>query len=363
MRLCVLVNGSFDNVMGIRARGLVKYIGTDYHINLLYRNEKKIVSIIKFFNFIRRTKPDTVYVVGIGYSGVFAAIGAKLLFGTKLVVDTGDAVYELLKTTGNTNIFKCQLARMVEIAALRFSDTLIVQGSFHQKWLEDQGYKNVIHIPNGVDTSSINPVNGNKLKQKLNLDGYFVVGVMGSIVWSNKLKMCYGWDLVEALGLLTDIPIKGLIIGDGTGLIKLKELATKWGIEDRVVFTGHLHYSKLHDYLHLIDVCLSTQTNNLVGEVRTTAKLPEYLACGKYVVATEVGDAKHILPGIGTLLPYQGTKDNRYPGLLAEEIRRLFMNQKELEKARAGIEIAREKFDYRVLAGELEEVLVEVAHR
>lgn len=360
MKLCLFVNGSFDSVTGIRARGLTGFIDTNYKTELLYRDKRKTVSIIKFFNFARKTRPDLIYVVSIGYSGIFAAIAAKLLFGPRLIVDTGDAVYELLKTMGNVGFLQTQLVKLLEQAAFKYSDVIIVQGSSHKKWLEKRGYKNVFHIPNGVAASSVNPVNGSNLRKKLGLEHYFIVGVMGSIVWSNKLEMCYGWDLIEALSLLKELPVKGIIVGDGTGLPKLRELARQKGIEDRVIFTGHLPYSEIHDYLYLMDVCLSTQTNNLAGEVRTTAKLPEYLACGRYVIATEVGDAKYILPGIGMLLPYEGTKDDNYPLLLAEKIRWLLENRKELEKGQAGVQLAKEKFDYSVLAGKLEKVLTEV---
>ena len=38
-------------------------------------------------------------------------------------------------------------------------------------------------------------------------------------------------------------------------------------------------------HLSIMDVCISTQSNDLVGMVRTTGKLPLYLAYGKYVIA------------------------------------------------------------------------------
>ena len=38
----------------------------------------------------------------------------------------------------------------------------------------------------------------------------------------------------------------------------------------RLVFTGRVPYGELPAYLRLMDVALSTQTNNLPGQVRTT---------------------------------------------------------------------------------------------
>ncbi len=357
MKVTFFVSGSSDNVMGIRAQGLARFLDSCHRIEIIYRDRRKIAALIRFFNLARKTKSDIVYVVGIGYSGVVAAIAAKTFLGSRMIIDSGDAVYELLKSTDNLNLFQCQIARLIEKAALKCADMIVVQGSFHKEWLEQKGYPNVVHIPNGVDTSSIDARDGDKLRNQLELNKHFTVAVLGSIVWSNRLRMCYGWELVEALALLKDLPVKGIVMGGGSGVPKLRELAKQKGVEEDVIFTGHLPYARIHDYLSLADVCLSTQTNNLVGQVRTTAKLPEYLACGKYVIATEVGDAKHILPGLGMLLPYDGEKDNQYPKLLAEKIRWLFNNRQELEKAKAGMQIAKEKFDYRVLAKQLEEVL------
>ena len=357
MKISFFVNGSPDNVMGIRAKGLARFLSSRCTIDMVYRDEKKLRSLIRFFSAARKTRPDIIQVVGIGYSGVIAAIAAKAVLGSKVVIDTGDAVYELLKSSGNVSFLQCQMARLVEKAALTFSDRIVVQGSLHKEWLEQNGYRQVAHIPNGVDTTSIRPSNNEDLRDQLSINGHFTVGVMGSIVWSDRLAMCYGWDLIEALSLLKDIPVKGLIIGDGSGLPKLKQLAYEKDIQDRVIFAGHVPYSQIHGYLDLMDVCLSTQTNNLAGEVRTTAKLPEYLARGKYVIATEVGDAKYILPGIGMLLPYEGEKDRDYPKRLAERIRWLIDHKPELEKSKAGIQLAKERFDYPVLARQLEEVL------
>jgi glycosyltransferase involved in cell wall biosynthesis len=359
MKISFFVNGSADDVMGIRANGLAKFLKHNHQIDLLYRDQSKVAASLRFFHSARKTSPDLVYVVGIGYSGVVAALAAKFILRSKMIIDTGDAVYELLKSMGNMGFFRCQMARLIEKAALTCSDVIIVQGSFHKTWLEQKGYRNLVHIPNGVEVSTTNSVKTNKLKKEFDINKHLVVGVMGSIVWSNRLGMCYGWDLIEALAFLKDLPVKGMIIGEGSGLSKLKELAKQKGIEEKMIFTGHLPYADIHDYLSLIDVCLSTQTNNLAGEVRTTAKLPEYLACGKYVIATKVGDAKYILPDIGMLLPYNGEKDDQYPKLLADKIKWLMGNRQELEKGKAGIRIASERFDYRILADALEQVLTD----
>jgi hypothetical protein len=75
--------------------------------------------------------------------------------------------------------------------------------------------------------------------------------------------------------------------------------------------------------MNLFDVGLSTQTDDPVGWGRTTAKLPEYLACGLPLACTDVGEAHRWLAESGQTLPYTGMRDDSYPPRLAEHLRRM----------------------------------------
>ena len=67
-----------------------------------------------------------------------------------------------------------------------------------------------------------------------------------------------------------------------------------------------------------IDVCLSTQTNDVIGNVRTTGKLPLYLAAGRFVLASRVGEAARVLPPRCWSIPRRLDPD--YPAKLAERV-------------------------------------------
>jgi glycosyltransferase involved in cell wall biosynthesis len=84
--------------------------------------------------------------------------------------------------------------------------------------------------------------------------------------------------------------------------------------------------------------------------VRTTGKLPLYLAYGKYVIATNVGEAQRVLPGIGCLLPYDGVRDDLHPARLAEHIRLLAAEPNRIKVAEAAFKVAQDNFDYTLLA-------------
>src|SRR5207302_10122035 len=150
--------------------------------------------------------------------------------------------------------------------------------------------------------------------------------------------------------------VKGVMIGSGSGITHLKALSREYGIEDKVVFPGHVRYQELARHLNLIDVCLSTQTNNLVGQVRTTGKLPLYLAGGRYILASKVGEAAIILDQ-EMLVDYQGIRDQNYPLRLSQRILSVLDHPEKLECAARNIALAKTRFDYAVLADRMKHIL------
>src|SRR5205085_6962618 len=149
-------------------------------------------------------------------------------------------------------------------------------------------------------------------------------GLVGSSVWVPARQTCYGWELVELVRLLKDrLPVRGLLIGDGSGIDVLRKRCAEYGIADRVEFAGRVPYAELPGWLRRGDVWLSTQTNDMIGNVRTTGKLPLYLAAGRFVLASRVGEAARVLPP-DMQVEFRGDADADYPNRLADRLIRLF---------------------------------------
>ncbi|MGD8239057.1 MAG: hypothetical protein PVH68_10925 [Armatimonadota bacterium] len=75
--------------------------------------------------------------------------------------------------------------------------------------------------------------------------------------------------------------VRGLLVGGGDGSPKLQERARELSVADGLVFRDSVPHGDVCGYINGMDACLSTQTSNLVGQVRTTIKLPECLGCGE----------------------------------------------------------------------------------
>jgi glycosyltransferase involved in cell wall biosynthesis len=355
-----VVNGEPGSAMGHRARAFAERLGGGYELRLLYRRGGKAAATARLLAALARFRPQVCYVLDIAASGVAAAGLYKHLTGARLVIDTGDAVTELARTLDRGPL-GVALTRCLERYALAVADRVVVRGTYHRDWLARRGVTAEV-VPDGVETDLFAAAPEGEPRRRLGLDGVLTVGLLGSSVWSAKLGICYGWDLVELIRLLRDRPVAGVMVGGGSGIPVLQERCRRYGIADRVRFLGPIPYERLPGYLSLMDVCLSTQTNDLPGRVRTTGKLPLYLASGRFVLASKVGEAALVLPE-EMLVEYQGTVDERYPGRLAERILPLLRDPARLARGRQQVAVARARFDYAVLAGKVRGVIESAAPR
>lgn len=347
-KVVFIVNGDYQSAMGYRARAISERLQSRYEIELAYRTGNRVVAGFGFLRWLWRAKPRVTYVFDMGYSGVLAAYLYRRLGKNSLIIETGDVIYELMRSTGNRGWVGLRLTRWLEDFSLRIADRIVVRGRNHQRWLAERGLSAEV-VQDGVDTEQFKPLNVDDLRQKHGLNGDLSVGVVGASVWSEKLGVCYGWEVIEMLRLLPDAKVKGVIIGSGSGIAHLKARSREYGVEDRVLFLGRLPYEELPRYLNMIDICLSTQTNDLVGQVRTSGKLPLYLATGRFVLASEVGEAAFVLPP-EMLVPYDGVLDRAYPGKLAERVREILHKRELPSMSSRNVTVARELFDYSNLA-------------
>lgn len=346
-KIVFIVNGDEPSAMGQRARAFAAEMAGRYDIRISYRSRGKLRSLVRFVIFLLRAKPDLVYVFDMSYSGTLAASIYKWATGCYLIIDTGDAIYELARSMGRGQA-GLWLTRFLENVSFKMADRIVVRGTFHQRLLRERGIEAAL-INDGADTKQFAPFDANELRKQYGLDGALTVGVVGSCIWNERQQTCYGWEMVEMIRMLKDSPVKAVMIGSGSGIARLEARAKDYGIQDRVLFLGHADYNDLPSYLNMIDVCLSTQTNDTVGQVRTTGKLPLYMATGRYVLASRVGEAALVLDE-DMLVEYDSVKDTAYPQKLAERVSMLLRSPDNLKRGLKNVAIAQARFDYSVLA-------------
>ena len=357
-----LVHGSRGSIEAIRIRGLSRRLPEDA-LRLLFREDSRGATAREWNRDLHQHRPDLVYVCNTAVPGAPLAVWSRLTRGVPYVLDTGDAVFERARRSGIGAGLKLPLLWLVETLAQRHASAVVVRGTRHREYLQAQGLSRVVLIRDGyAEQSSATPDAVDQLRAKLGLEGRFVVGVMGSLVFSPRLGICYGWDLVEALSSLKDLPVVAVVIGDGNGRNWLEAKARAEGVHDRIRFCGRIPYAEVPVYLRLMDVALSTQTNNLPGQVRTTGKLPEYMAAERFILASRVGEAALVLPDL-MLLDYEGEVDTGYPARLAERIRLLQSQPGLLDLRRSLPGLARELCSYEELSKHWIELVRQLTHQ
>ncbi len=356
-RVAFLVNGSPDSAMGERANSFAERLAQEFQILVCHRSGRKLVSSWALREEIAKFRPDLCYVIDMAFSGVIAAGIGKWRTHTPFIVDTGDSIVELGQALGRRGP-AMWATRWLESYALRAAEHIVVRGTRHVELLRVRDVE-ATFIPDGVDVDQFAP---RDFPTADDSPSPLTIGLVGTCVWSPARATCYGDELIELIRLLRDTtthPVRGVLIGDGSGLEILKRRCRQFGLERSIEFVGRVPFAELPQRLRQFDICLSTQSNDVVGHVRTTGKLPLYLAAGKFVLASRVGEAARILPS-EMLVEYAGSLDPDYPAKLAERVTALLTNRVDLSPRREYVELARTHFDYDLLAERLADVFCRV---
>lgn len=359
-RVTFLVHGGPNSIEAVRARGLSRRLEPQ-RTRFCFRTGSRAATAAAWRRELTDHPADLLYVLNTALPGAVMAPWWSVTRGQRYLLDTGDAVFEMAKQSGVGAGLKLPWLWFFEQAAQRRASAIVVRGTRHRELLVQRGLRRVEVIRDGfAEQAGATPAAVANLRRRLGLDDQFVLGVMGSTVWSPRLQICYGWDLLEALAQLRDQPVKGLIIGDGNGLDWLRQRAAELGVLDRVVFTGRIPYDEVPVHLRVMDVAMSTQTDNLPGRVRTTGKLPEYMAAECFILASRVGEAALVLPEL-MLLDFNGEVDRGYPQRVADRVRLLCKSRELLEIRRSLPGVARQLCDYNVLSCQLADLVRQLA--
>lgn len=83
------------------------------------------------------------------------------------------------------------------------------------------------------------------------------------------------------------------LVGGGSSLAKVKELAAGMGLADYVTFTGRAPDTVLLEVLSTADVCVNPDRVNPMNDKSTMNKIVEYMALGKPIVQFEVTEGRY----------------------------------------------------------------------
>ena len=186
-------------------------------------------------------------------------------------------------------------------------DLVIANTPFMKTWAEEMGAKNVIVIPQGVDTNIMKNLPKDKeLQKKYNInDNDKVVMYLGSILSHSGLDVIFN-DMDK---ILKEIPeFKLLVVGDGPDLERLKQQSKRLEIYEKIIFTGFVPYKEVPRFCSLADLCINPfrmDGKYAFNDKLTPVKFFDFLSCGKPVLATPLQGTLYDFPKESNTIIYE----------------------------------------------------------
>src|SRR5262249_2480351 len=146
-----------------------------------------------------------------------------------------------------------------------------------------------------VDTERFRPnIGGETTRAELGISNdEILAGFVGTFgPWHGVLT------LAEAITLMpTDSKVRFLLVGAGRFRDEVESMIRAAGKEDLVIFTGHLEHERVPGMLDACDILLSPHVPLADGSefFGSPTKLFEYMAMGKAIVASRLGQIGDVL--------------------------------------------------------------------
>jgi glycosyltransferase involved in cell wall biosynthesis len=147
-----------------------------------------------------------------------------------------------------------------------------------------------VHVlPNAIDPHRFRSSgSGRSLRAELGLDGSIVIGHVG---------LFYFWDRLDVLiKVVKNIRkrhagVKALLVGDGPEMENLKQTASRFGMENAVVFAGPVPRDEVPAYIDAMDICVLPDSNAFGSPIA----LFEFMAMGKPCVVPDLGPMRDVI--------------------------------------------------------------------
>jgi glycosyltransferase involved in cell wall biosynthesis len=226
--------------------------------------------------------PDTIFLIG----------GFYKLFGKKFVFDHHDINPELYEAKFGKRGWGRRLLVALERMSFRTANLVISTNESYRSIATGRGRKNprdVFVVRSGPDLTRIRQVPPNPAlkKGRRYLVGY--VGVMGKQEGIDLLLQAVRL-IVHDLGR-TDIQFG--LVGGGTELPAMRELAQRLDIAEYVTFTGRAPDAELLEMLNTADICVNPDRANDMNDRSTMNKIMEYMALAKPVVQFDLTEGRY----------------------------------------------------------------------
>ena len=250
---------------------------------LPFARARRTRSAVRLLRTLLSKRPDLVVMEGTGIAGGAAVLLARLLGGVRYVVSSGDAVGPFV---GVEHTLLGRVAAQYERVLCRHCAGFIGWTPYLVGRALTFKAPRAMTAAGWAEASKPEDREQRRLELGIPPDA-IVFGLIGSLDWSSSVGYCYGLELVEAVTRTERSDVRVVVIGDGSGLDRLKEVAAT-DLGGRVLLPGRVPRDSAMSYLSAFDVGSLPQSVDRVGSFRYTIKLSEYLAARLPIVTGQI---------------------------------------------------------------------------
>ncbi len=226
------------------------------------------------------------------------------------------------------------------VRAFTLADVVQPLSTYLGAWARTRGYKGPIEIiPTGVDVRQF-------VGEPVPHQGVVLI-TTSRLVHKNAMD-----DVIAALPMLPHVEFQ--ILGTGSEEDRLKALAKKLGVTERVKFVGYVDHAQLPEYLHKADIFIRPSRSEGFG-----ASFVEAMAAGLPVIATQEGGLADFLFDAKKnpdKAPTGFAVDKNSPAQIAEAVKTILAQPQQAgEVVKNAQAMVQEKYDWDTVARHMRE--------
>jgi len=198
----------------------------------------------------------------------------------------------------------------------KLADTISVSSGHLRKICLRKGVppENIFAAHVGADLELFKPESNlrGRIRKKYNISNYLVL-YLGQLHGGQYAEL-----FIKAARIVLEnrSDVTFIIVGQGYRMRELQNLTMSLGINKYVIFSGSVAHNEVPFYIADADICVACFEKNDITLCKSPLKIVEYLACGKAIVASNVGEIRNMVGGVG-LLAEPGDANSLSKGILS----------------------------------------------